>query len=96
MSESNHIERAIEDENRILSRAGGPAFPRQAVGSDLAGIVDCGAEGMTLRDWFAGQVLAGMMADEGLAIGEKQFSIDAARAYAMADAMIMARSNSST
>ena len=36
---------------------GGPAFPRLDTESS------CGAEGMTLRDWFAGQVMAGSLAD---------------------------------
>jgi len=55
---------------------GGPAFP----------IPDEGWPGMTLRDWFAGQALAGMLAnpdswpeDRGVA------------AYCYADAMLKAR-----
>lgn len=44
--------------------------------------------GMSLRDWFAGQALAGMMADSSLRHGHDAF---AEGAYQMADAMIAAR-----
>lgn len=37
---------------------GGPAFPTMQVGYDGAGAID---GGMTLRDWFAGQALAGIL-----------------------------------
>ena len=53
---------------------GGPAFP----------VPQGGRGGMTLRDYFAGQVLAGL----GDAIGQ----VDVAKvAYLVADAMIKAR-----
>jgi len=53
---------------------GGPAFP----------MPQGGRGGMTLRDYFAGQVLAGL----GDAIGQ----VDVAKvAYLVADAMIKAR-----
>ena len=45
--------------------------------------------GMTLRDWFAGQALAGML-DRAYGI---KCEIIAARSYEMADAMIAARNN---
>lgn len=52
--------------------------------------------GMTLRDWFAGQAIQGLMLeermwnspDEGMSIGEHI----AINAYDLADAMIKARS----
>ena len=44
-----------------------------------------GMEGMTLRDWFAGQALAGMLA---ASMREDNLSN---RAYRLADAMIAAR-----
>lgn len=54
---------------------GGPAFPTAM------------AEGMSLRDWFAGQVLIGLsVRREG-----KCNADDAANAYSLADAMIKAR-----
>ena len=64
---------------------GGPAFP-----------VECNIEngfrddtGMTLRDWFAGQALMGLMASER-ATDDAQYQPDVAadRAYRMADAML--------
>jgi len=37
---------------------GGPAFPRASTHSERDGLIDCAENGMTLRDWFAGQALA--------------------------------------
>ena len=68
-------------------RDGGPAFPvttDHKVASDLAWTC-----GMTLRDWFAGRALEGMLSypDED---GIKH--IEYARyAYSLADAMLAAR-----
>jgi hypothetical protein len=59
---------------------GGPAFPC----NDQNG---CSFAGMTLRDWFAGQALAGML-DRTYGI---PVSIIAERSYQMADAMLSAR-----
>ena len=64
---------------------GGPAFP---VPNDAN---TNGQEGMTLRDWFAGQALAGFMTipDDR---PNPDYLDDAELMYAMADAMIKARS----
>lgn len=72
---------------------GGPAFP-QPQGRDEHGFPYSSREiqgdgGMTLRDWFAGQALAGML-DRAYGI---KCEIIAARSYEMADAMIAARNN---
>ena len=55
-------------------------------------------QGMTLRDWFAGQALTGELAANGLGDegavklrSPENASLMAARAYHMADAMIRAR-----
>jgi hypothetical protein len=58
---------------------GGPAFPKHGYE---------GPDGMTLRDWFAGQALAGLLRD-----GIDVHGIDdsAYLAYEMADAMLKAR-----
>lgn len=56
---------------------GGPAFPAQWDDKDN--------EGMTLRDWFAGQALA------GLAPCFEEYGDVAGHAYRLADAMLEAR-----
>jgi hypothetical protein len=62
---------------------GGPAFPKP----DCA---ELGAQpGMSLRDWFAGQALAGMMASDECA--SDSFEDTAPSAYRLADAMLAAR-----
>jgi hypothetical protein len=58
---------------------GGPAFPRHAYD---------GHDGMTLRDWFAGQALAGLLRDGIDVFGVYATANDA---YKMADAMLRAR-----
>ena len=69
---------------------GGPAFPR----SPVIDPVDCsvqhkGNPGMTLRDWFAGQALVGLIA-EPKTVAEPPHRI-AKAAYLVADAMLKAR-----
>jgi hypothetical protein len=57
---------------------GGPAFPRPMVAA---------APGMTLRDWFAGQALAGISAQYGTG----DAAMIAVECYEHADAMLAAR-----
>ena len=62
------------------SNDGGPAFP----------VMYC-SEGMTLRDWFAGQALVGMLQNyttQKFGVGEETC---ARGAYEFADAMLAAR-----
>lgn len=67
---------------------GGCAFPNQPLGQD--GMPWAEAEfGMTLRDWFAGQALAGSLTS---AVGHAS---RAELAYAYADEMIKARGDRS-
>lgn len=64
---------------------GGPAFP----GDQDSGCKGGGSEGMTLRDWFAGQALLGMTTNvnnTGACLTD--FALFA---YEQADAMIAAR-----
>ena len=76
---------------------GGPAFPRPMVGSDQAGTVDAGCEGMTLRDWFAGQALMGLCADYGrtTCAAEGVHENLAMVAHRIADAMLKEREKGS-
>lgn len=86
---------------------GGPAFPTEqfdeamfarkapVVGSmQAAEIATSLTGGMTLRDWFAGQALSGLMADPGLRPATTdEFDHMARRLYQVADAMLTARKN---
>ncbi len=76
-----------------------PAFPQQCADALDVGMVH---EGMSLRDWFAGQALAGWMASYVNA--EHPGSFDdgtpylahiAEHSFALADAMIAARAKES-
>jgi hypothetical protein len=58
---------------------GGPAFPRHGYNSN---------DGMTLRDWFAGQAMAGLAS---YVTKGATFDDIAKDAYAIADAMLAAR-----
>lgn len=68
-----------------MLRDGGPAFPR-AHGGGMASAQN----GMSLRDWFAGQALAGKLAGAPNNISYYAPAI-AYDAYVMADAMLAAR-----
>ena len=60
---------------------GGPAFPAMLPGGNYC------TPGMNLRDWFAGQALAGLRFMES----QQSYSKDAELCYRMADAMLAAR-----
>ncbi len=71
---------------------GGPAFPR-AEGESSAP-----RDGMTLRDWFAGQAIGGMLASQYVSEHAGLYKTDAGmveglalRSYQIADAMLAAR-----
>ncbi len=61
---------------KSIAEQGGYAFP--------SSVADPPASGMTLRDWFAGQALAGMDLAGGLARGDAAARI----AYQTADKML--------
>lgn len=68
----------------MTNKDGGPAFPSAKNIMDPRTTSRDFNPGMTLRDWFAGQALAGILAtDPGLLCGEV-----AADAYSFADAML--------
>lgn len=74
---------------------GGPAFPMQATFSPECGTMP-GQEGMTLRDWFAGQALTGFLASTPADAREWPDSeILAIRCFKFADAMIAQREKKS-
>ncbi len=61
---------------------GGPAFPRPSYGPNEP------ADGMTLRDYFAGQFLATIVIHEGRSVSANSV---AETCYVVADAMLKAR-----
>ncbi len=76
---------------------GGPAFPVVEPNHPTPIIL----RGMTLRDYFAGQALAGIMAIAGLSIikkkeGASDWEAIAESAYTLADAMLAERSQTPT
>ena len=78
----------------MIKKTGGQAFPRREVSGDV-----WNEEGMTLRDWFAGQALTGGLSSEDESTGcvymttsdYTREEIAAREAYKMADAMIKER-----
>lgn len=76
---------------------GGPAFPRPQAETSIGGCME--QDGMSLRDYFAGQAMAKLIA---LAVDDQHFSNDergmeacaliAEASYKMADAMLAERS----
>ena len=72
-----------------MNKNGGPAFPEHGgiEGDDPRNHTLGG--GMSMRDWFAGQALAGMTTRQSFHAIE---DVAAMQAYAMADAMIAERS----
>lgn len=70
---------------------GGPAFPRP-LGHGVTGQVNSEAQdGMTLRDWFAGEALMGMHARDTFDVGQDTPEKRAKLAYLDADAMLNER-----
>lgn len=81
---------------------GGPAFPRPMVWDyavrqteewqteESNGVIDDGAAGMSLRDYFAGRVLPAVYREHVEGGGTEQASI-AQEAYELADAMLAER-----
>jgi hypothetical protein len=67
---------------------GGPAFPKVGQAVDFGNGWLEPQSGMTLRDWFAGQALVGLVS---LQRPDAGITSDALTAYVFADAMIQAR-----
>lgn len=65
---------------------GGPAFP------DPTGMYPNTKHGMSLRDYFAGRALGGLLADERVTVHDaKRRETLAANCYLIADAMLLER-----
>jgi hypothetical protein len=88
----------VSDQTPITD--GGPAFPRAGVYRRMPGdqgerdyIIQRPQEGMSLRDWFAGQALTAVRMDAppGMPNNLKLLAL-ASHCYAIADAMLAARS----
>ena len=73
-----------------MSNDGGQAFPIAAAYDADGRLIEHGVAGMTLHDWFAGQALAGLMANSNANI-EWMGKHAVASAYSAADAMLIAR-----
>ena len=69
--------------NKTLN--GGPAFPAYVFAEPVS---STDHPGMTLRDWFAGQALAGLMASTDYEATWDQYGVDA---YKIANAMLRER-----
>lgn len=65
---------------------GGPAFSRGYFEGE--NMIDEGADGMSLRDYFAAKAMQGMISSE--AFREMNFDDVAIQAYQLADAMLLA------
>jgi hypothetical protein len=79
----------IPAEPRYISD-GGPAFPHSGMQNGPGMFKHITSGGMTLRDWFAGQALAGMMAHP-VAPTTAVWRDYARAAYGLADAMLKER-----
>ena len=67
---------------------GGPAFPGEQGHTPEGGWNQTWEPGMSLRDWFAGQALAGILSRPYRGGTPREFAEDA---YEQADAMLAAR-----
>jgi hypothetical protein len=74
-----------------MKETGSSAFPVQAMVHPNSNEIIYGENGMTLRDYFAGQALAGICASYAGVDAIYKFSLDVDDAYRYADAMIAER-----
>ncbi|MBN9073974.1 MAG: hypothetical protein J0H34_20730 [Rhizobiales bacterium] len=71
---------------------GGPAFPLAYTETNAYGVeFPCTYPGMSMRDWFAGQALAGMLADPTAHSMIKDDASAATFCFRQADAMLAER-----
>jgi hypothetical protein len=78
----------------MSERDGGPAFPTRVPREQMTEFgyqtVYDSEDGMSLRDWFAGQVVAGVVTQEHITHGFSPAGV-ACVAYEIADAMLKER-----
>lgn len=70
------------------TKDGGPAFPNSEIWDDDKPEIAWIAGGLSKREWFAGQALAGMMANPDRVGNHARYEEWAKTAYFFADAMI--------
>ena len=72
---------------------GGPAFPIPPIDNGPGNIKSQAKPGMTLRDWFAGMAMQGILVENSEGAGTATFNWRqrAEAAYKAADAMLKAR-----
>lgn len=79
----------MDDPKKKEINTGGPAFP-QPCDAETCPHINC--QGMTLRDWFAGQALAGMLSKGFIPSTVEIDDYDYTKAaYIIADSMLEAR-----
>lgn len=69
---------------------GGPAFPGPAINED-GSYLPLHHTGMSLRDWFAGQIMQGLLEGVAWDVARDNAKRCAEVAYVAADAMLAAR-----
>ncbi|PYE89646.1 hypothetical protein [Phyllobacterium leguminum] len=75
----------------LPSKTGGPAFPRPQSETSMGGNYE--QDGMSLRDWYAGQAIIGLIQGYAIAYGSPTNAMDemAREAFSLADIMLLAR-----
>ena len=74
-----------------MDKTGGAAFPQIKSVNMFNDTVQQENVGMTLRDYFAGQALVGLLSDNFLAPKISSIELLAINSYVIADAMLEAR-----
>ena len=72
----------------MLEKEGGPAFPTEQHENQDNTWNQTYDPGMSLRDWFAGMALSGLLANPE---HDESFPLNAEHAYRVADAMLAER-----
>lgn len=76
----------MNTDTHIPEEQGGPAFPSLYPRSD-----EDGKQGMSMRDYFAGQAITAIIANRSFILNEDGMALMAERSYDLANAMLKAR-----